>query len=65
MKPGDPHVEVEDMNKIRLEHFQNFKKLRREMDRAYLKVRQMQASGHGTSMNGTSESINEYMSDGK
>ena len=27
------------INEIRLEHFENFKKLRRKMDHAYLKVR--------------------------
>lgn len=29
------------INDIRLEHFQNFKKLRRQMDHAYLKVRKL------------------------
>ena len=30
------------INEIRLEHFENYKKLRRKMDHAYLKVRNLQ-----------------------
>ena len=29
------------INEVRLEHFENFKKLRRKMDHAYLKVRNL------------------------
>ena len=35
------------INEIRLEHFENFKKLRRKMDHAYLKVRGLQGTTHG------------------
>ena len=35
------------VNEIRLEHFQNFKKLRRRMDHAYLKLRHLQSTGRG------------------
>lgn len=35
------------VKQIRLEHFQNFKKLRRRMDRAYLRIRHIQAKGGG------------------
>ena len=37
------------INEIRLEHFQNFKKLRRRMDHAYLKVRKLQGKQGGVS----------------
>ena len=55
--------EFENVNKIRLEHFQNYKKLRREMDRAYLKVRHLQATGHGGISGGTSDIGSDYTSD--
>lgn len=35
------------INEIRLEHFENFKKLRRKMDHAYLKVRNLQGQAGG------------------
>lgn len=45
-----PSNQVFDQTKvkaIRLEHFQNFKKLRRRMDRAYLRIRHIESKGGG------------------
>lgn len=44
------------INEIRLEHFENFKKLRRKMDHAYLKVRGLQGTTHGAVQADTSRS---------
>lgn len=62
-RPSGDGFEIENVNKIRLEHFQNYKKLRREMDRAYLKVRHLQATGHGGSVGGQSDMASDYTSD--
>ena len=45
------------INEIRLEHFENFKKLRRKMDHAYLKVRDLQGTAGGACQADTSRSV--------
>lgn len=35
----------QEITDMRLEHFENYKKLRRKMDKAYLKVRNLENTG--------------------
>ena len=46
------------INEMRLENFQNYKKLRRRMDHAYLKVRQLQRQGKDYVLQAEDESDN-------
>jgi len=52
----DVYADPSKVNEIRLEHFQNFKKLRRRMDHAYLKLRHLQSTGRGGLGDGSSRS---------
>ena len=47
------------INEIRLEHFQNYKNLRRKMDQAYLKVRNLQNKGQGGPQFASSDDLSE------
>ena len=56
----DDLVDPKEVNQVRLEHFQNFKQLRRRMDQSYLKVKQLEAQGIGraSSQNTNRDSAN-------
>lgn len=45
--PVNNPIDSVKINQIRLEHFENYKNLRRRMDRAYLKMRHLQSKGVG------------------
>ena len=58
IKSKTKSLDPQKINQIRLEHFENYKKLRRRMDRSYIKMRNIQ--NHGSSGGGGDTEVGFY-----